>query len=60
MSSGFRVSSLLMAVMLLFAVGCSRNKPAATAPAGSAALQPAVDAAAPAPAAHRSSTFVSK
>ena len=60
MSSGFKVSSLLLAVMMLSALGCSRNKPAATVPAGYAAPQPVVDAAAPAPAAHRSSAYVSK
>ena len=59
MSSDKKFYSAVLAVLVLATVGCSRNKHAA-APApvatGYAAPQPVV--AAPAPVAHRSSTYI--
>lgn len=50
----------LLAVAMLASVGCSRNKKQQQTyvPAGTAVAAPAVDAAAPAPAARRSSTYL--
>ena len=59
MSSEKKVVVAMLAVALLISTGCSRNKQAvAPATSGYAASQPAVAAAAPAPAARRSSTYI--
>ncbi len=47
----------ILALGILASIGCNRNKPAATAPVATG-YQPAVAAAAPAPATHRSSTYI--
>lgn len=51
---------LILGLAVLAAVGCSRNKPAQTVPAGTAVApsQPYVNTAAPAPAPRRTSTYL--
>lgn len=51
---------VVLGLALIAAMGCSRNKQPQTVPAGTAVApsQPYVNAAAPAPATHRTSTYL--